>query len=97
MNDENIVTISWVDESTGDLVELDVPTETAEALRRGERVVGRGWTQRRFTAKEGIARTKEGIARSKARLDQISSRRDEMVDTWPSLKSHGRRGAGGDA
>jgi hypothetical protein len=87
MNDETIVTIVWIDERTADLIELDVPADVAAAMRRGERVFGRGWEQRRFSAKDGIARMK-------ARLDQIDARRDEMVDTWPSLKSHGRRRAG---
>jgi hypothetical protein len=87
MNDENITTMWWVDERTAELVELDVPAEVAAAMGRGERVGGRGWAQRRFASKDGVARMK-------ARVDQINARRDEMVSTWPSLKSHGRRPPG---
>jgi hypothetical protein len=94
MNDENIVTVSWVDERTAELVEMDVPAEVAAAIGRGEPVGGRGWVQRRFTAEEGIARSKEGVARAKARLDQIGARRDELVNEYPELKSHGRARGG---
>jgi hypothetical protein len=94
MSHQSIVTVSWVDERTGGLVELDVPAEDAAAIGRGELVGGRGWVQRRFTAEEGIARSKEGIARAKARLDQIGARRDELVNEFPELKSHGRRPTG---
>jgi hypothetical protein len=87
MNDENITTMWWVDERTAELVELDVPAEVAAAMGRGEPVGGRGWAQRRFASKDGIARMK-------ARLDQIDARRDELVNEYPELKSHGRRSQG---
>ena len=90
MNDENIVTITWVNERTGELREMDVAAEDAESLGRGKAIGGYNLPQRRFSATEGIARLQ-------ARVDQIEARRDELVDEYPELKSHGRRFTGDDA
>jgi hypothetical protein len=36
MSDQNSVTLGWISESTGELVEWPVPTHVAEALDRGQ-------------------------------------------------------------
>jgi hypothetical protein len=81
MPDEPIRTIWWVDPSTADLVVLDVPTDVADALGRGEPVTWRGGSAPRRVAAD------DAIPALQARQDQLRSRMDEFVTEWPQLKA----------
>jgi hypothetical protein len=80
MSDEDVRTIWWVDFTTGELIEVDVPPEVVEKLARGKSAGGRNFTERRFSDKDGIARIKASQA-------QIQARRDDLVNEYPQLKS----------
>src|SRR5215217_3066013 len=75
MNDE-IKTLYWIDEQTGELVEVDVPEIQVEAFARGEPNRGH-WPTRRFSADDAIARIR-------TRVDQIEARRDEQRPRHPA-------------
>lgn len=78
------MTLQWVDQNTAELVEVDIPLETVEALRRGDAVAGFSWPERRFSPKDARARIR-------ARLDQVEAGMDDLVNEYPELKASRRR------
>jgi hypothetical protein len=79
------VTLQWVNEWTGELVELVVPRR---ALAAGE-VFGRygGPEPRRFSGQAALDRLDDQMAGIRARLDQLHTSRDDFVTAFPWLKS----------
>jgi hypothetical protein len=85
MGDESqdeIRTVGWVDPTTAEWLELDVPVEMADKMAAGESTQTRRAEMRRFNAGDGIARLL-------ARIDQLRARQDELLNEYPELKSHG--------
>jgi hypothetical protein len=83
MTDDNteLVTLSWINPITAELVEVDVTPHVAERIASGSSATWRGGPEpRRFSSADATARLR-------ARIDQLDARMDELVNEHPGLKS----------
>ena len=87
MSHQKTVTLRWISEVTGELVEWPVPAHVAEALDRGQGVIEFGdWPQRRFKLEDAGTASRLGMTRSSVAEAAALSRSRPSLN-WQGLGS----------